>query len=69
MDRLIHGTTSIGVKFKDGIVLANDSRITNTYVDKSGKQLNELMSDQDVKLFQLSTKPSIYCTLMGDVEQ
>ncbi|XP_004288196.1 PREDICTED: uncharacterized protein LOC101294697 [Fragaria vesca subsp. vesca] len=69
MGQHFYGTTDIAVLCKDGIILANDARITLQIKDELGKEDSELATDEGVKMFQLCSKPKIYCTLMGDVKQ
>nr|XP_011465560.1 PREDICTED: uncharacterized protein LOC101295562 isoform X2 [Fragaria vesca subsp. vesca] len=67
MSQHTHGT-NIGILCEDGIVLGNDCRIIASYM-KRNTEIHELLSDQEVKIFQICSKPHIFSTLMGDVKE
>ncbi|XP_040369108.1 uncharacterized protein LOC112189926 [Rosa chinensis] len=69
MKQHLHGTTNVGFVFGEGIMLGSGAIITTSNTDEGGTECNELLSDQEVTIFQLCSKPKIYCTLMGDVKE
>ncbi|KAK9949536.1 hypothetical protein M0R45_005054 [Rubus argutus] len=61
---LSKGTTNFAFKFKGGIVLGTDSRITDISTVNSVERL-VIVTDNERKFFQLSSDSNIMCTFMG----